>query len=184
MGRRVTGSVLLAASLVATSVVRLLSHAQVDQKPLAFEVSSVKPSAGLGPPGAAFQPGGRFRAVNADVFSLIALAYAQGPLPFFPSQIIGAPDWTRTEHYDIIAKVSDELAATNPLGLSGQLPALVRTLLEDRFKLTVRHEQREMPIYVLQVVRKDGSLGPRLRRGADCGQKADDNRPVDHDAVP
>lgn len=54
---------------------------------------------------------------------------------------------------------------------------LVQTLLEDRFKLMVRHEQRELPIYVLQFVRKDGSLGPRLRPGADCGQDRDDCKP-------
>ena len=95
------------------------------------------------------------RAINADVFSLIALSYAQGLLPFFPSQIIGAPDWTRTARFDIIAKVSDELAAGDPLGLSAKLPMLLRTLLEDRFKLRVLHEQREQPIYILQLVKKN-----------------------------
>ena len=168
---------LLAVCLAATSVVRVIGQGQANQKPLAFEVSSVKPSAGLEPPGVAFQPGGRFRAISADVFSLISLSYAQGPLPFFPSQIIGAPDWTRTERYDITAKVSDELAAGDPFSLQTKLPALVRTLLEDRFKLTVRHEQREQPIYVLQLANKDGSMGLRLKRSADCGQNAVDCRP-------
>jgi uncharacterized protein (TIGR03435 family) len=174
MGRRL--SVVIAAFLVTMSIARLLAQEQAEQKPLAFEVASVKPSAELEPPGATFQPGGRFRAINADVFSLIALSYAQGPLPLFPSQIFEAPDWTRTEHFDIIAKVSDELAATDPVSLQAKLPALVRRLLEDRFKLTVRREQREMPVYVLQLVGKDGALGSRLRRGADCGQNAGDCR--------
>ena len=174
MGGRV--SVFLAAFLVAIPTA-LLGQGQADQRPLAFEVASVKPSAGLEPAGVAFQPGGRFRAMNADVFSLIALSYSQGPLPFFPSQIIGAPDWTRTEHFDITAKVSDELAATAPLSLQTQLPALVRRLLEDRFKLTIRHEEREQPIYVLRVVNKDGAFGPRLKRGADCQQNGVDCRP-------
>lgn len=175
MGRRL--SVPMASFLVATSIVRLLAQGQADQKPLAFEVASVKRSSGLEPPRVGLQPGGRFRAINADVFSLIALSYAQGPLPFFPSQIFGAPNWTRTEHFDINAKVSDELAATDPVSLQAKLPELVRRLLEDRFKLTVRHEQREMPIYVLQLVSKDGALGSRLYRGADCGQNATDCRP-------
>jgi uncharacterized protein (TIGR03435 family) len=120
---------------------------------------------------------GRFRAINADVFSLIALSYAQGPLPFFPSQIFGAPDWTRTEHFDITAKVSDELATTDPVSLQAKLPALVQRLLEDRFKLTVRREQRELSIYVLQLVSKDGALGSRLHRGTDCRQNTGDCRP-------
>jgi uncharacterized protein (TIGR03435 family) len=154
------------AAFLATA--RLLGQEQTDQKPLAFEVASVKPTAGREPVSVAFQPGGRFRAINADVFSLIALSYARGPLPFFPSQIVGAPDWTRLEHYDIAAKVSDQLAATDAGGLQAKLPALIQTLLEDRFKLRVRREQREQQIYVLQRVRKDGSFGPKLRRGADC----------------
>ena len=166
--RRRLANVLIVVFLVAVSVAHLGGRARVAQEPLAFEVAAVKPSAGLDPPAVTFQ-GGRFRASNADVFSLIALSYAQGPLPFFPSQIIGAPDWTRTERYDITAKVSDEVAATDPR-LSGKLPALLRTLLEERFKLVVRHEQRELPVYVLQLVRKDGSLGSRLRRSADCRQ--------------
>jgi len=176
MGRRLS-VVAAAVFLVAISIVRPLAQAQADQKRLAFEVVSVKPSAGLEPPGAAFQPGGRFRATNADVFSLIGLSYARGPLPFFPSQIVGAPDWTRTERFDITAKVSDELAAADPSSLQSKLPALVQRLLEERFKLTVRHEQREQTVYVLQLVRKDGSFGASLRRGADCGQNPADCKP-------
>src|SRR5437764_6859239 len=127
------------AAFLATA--RLLGQEQADQKPLAFEVASVKPTVGREPVSVAFQPGGRFRAINADVFSLIALSYARGPLPFFPSQIVGAPDWTRLEHYDITAKVSDQLAATDPADLQAKLPALIQTLLEDRFKLGVHREQ-------------------------------------------
>jgi uncharacterized protein (TIGR03435 family) len=148
-----------------------------DQKPLAFEVASVKPSTGAEPPSVAFQPGGRFRAISADVFSLIGLSYAQGPLPFFPSQIVGAPEWTRTEHYDITAKVSDELATADPLSLQTKLPALVRTLLEDRFNLMVRHEQRDQPVYVLRMANRDGSLGSRLKRGAECAKDSGDANP-------
>jgi uncharacterized protein (TIGR03435 family) len=160
--------VFVAAFLVTTSTVRLLGQGQHEQKPLAFEVASVKPTVGREPVSVAFQPGGRFRAINADVFSLIALSYARGLLPFFPSQIVGAPDWTRLERYDITAKVSDQLAATDAAGLQAKLPALIQTLLEDRFKLRVRREQREQQIYVLHRVRKDGSFGPKLRRGTDC----------------
>src|SRR5437764_1063529 len=60
--------------------------------------------------------------------------------------------------------------AGDALRLQAQLPALVRGLLEERFKLVVRHEQREQTIYVLRLVNKDGSLGSRLKRSAECGQ--------------
>jgi uncharacterized protein (TIGR03435 family) len=146
-----------------TAVVVLLATAlraqSGDQKPLAFEVASVKPSIGDGAPGVAFEPGGRFRAVHADVFSLIALSFANGPRALSSSEIVGAPDWTRAEHYDINAKVSDELAASDPNGLSAKLPALVRTLLQDRFKLAVHRERRDSQVYVLRAPPLTSKLG-------------------------
>jgi uncharacterized protein (TIGR03435 family) len=46
---------------------------------------------------------------------------------------------------------------------------MVRTLLEDRFKLTVHNETRELPIYALTLARSDGRLGPKLvRSDIDC----------------
>jgi uncharacterized protein (TIGR03435 family) len=165
-------TVFVAAFLVTTPAVRLLGQGLTDRKPLAFEVASVKPTVGREPVSVEFQPGGRFRAINADVFSLIALSYARGALPFFPSQIVGAPEWTRLEHYDITAKVSDQLAATDAAGLQAKLPAFIQTLLENRFKLRVHRENREQQIYVLQRARKDGAFGPTLRRGVDCAPNA------------
>ena len=47
---------------------------------------------------------------------------------------------------------------------------MLRTLLADRFKLTLRHETKELPIYVLTTARPDGQLGPKLTRssGPNC----------------
>lgn len=44
---------------------------------------------------------------------------------------------------------------------------MVRSMLEDRFGLSVHWELRELPYYALVVVRPDGQLGPYLRRH-DC----------------
>jgi uncharacterized protein (TIGR03435 family) len=47
---------------------------------------------------------------------------------------------------------------------------MLRSLLEDRFKLVAHGETREMPIYELVVARKDGRLGPGLHKASiDCG---------------
>jgi hypothetical protein len=47
---------------------------------------------------------------------------------------------------------------------------MMRSLLADRFKLLVRQEKRELPVYVLVKARSDGGLGPRMKAFAvDCG---------------
>jgi uncharacterized protein (TIGR03435 family) len=46
---------------------------------------------------------------------------------------------------------------------------MLRSLLEERFKLAVHQEAREMPIFELVVARKDGKLGPGLHKSSiDC----------------
>lgn len=47
--------------------------------------------------------------------------------------------------------------------------AMIRAMLEDRFKLTTHRETRELPVYNLVVARSDGRLGPNLKKSAlDC----------------
>ena len=53
---------------------------------------------------------------------------------------------------------------------------MLRTLLAERFDLKIRIESREAPIYALVRARRDGRLGPELKRspvpckgGARCG---------------
>jgi uncharacterized protein (TIGR03435 family) len=52
---------------------------------------------------------------------------------------------------------------------------MVRTLLADRFKLTVHDEVRDLPVYALVTARSDGRPGPQLRRvEVDCAALYDD----------
>jgi uncharacterized protein (TIGR03435 family) len=44
---------------------------------------------------------------------------------------------------------------------------MMRSLLADRFRLKVRSDSRELPVYALVVARTDGRLGPGLRRRAE-----------------
>jgi uncharacterized protein (TIGR03435 family) len=41
---------------------------------------------------------------------------------------------------------------------------MFRALLADRFNLRMHTETRQLPVYALVLARKDGSLGPKLRR--------------------
>jgi uncharacterized protein (TIGR03435 family) len=136
--------------------------------PPTFEVASIKPSKSLDGGGtAAFQPGGRFRSINVPLQGLIATAFGtERPLLYL--QIVGGPDWIATDRFDITAKMGSD-ASQDMKELYRQMPVLLRTLLEDRFKLKTHSETRQLPVYTLVLDRKDGRLGPPLRRSVfDC----------------
>ena len=75
-----------------------------------------------------------------------------------PHQITG-PGWIRTERYDIDARTSEPLTRV-------EMMARLRTLLADRFTLSLRHEQREARVFALVV----GKSGPRLTAASDQGE--------------
>jgi uncharacterized protein (TIGR03435 family) len=98
----------------------------------------------------------------------VRIAYRSGPV-LFPSQIIGGPAWTGSERYDITATIGSELATRPASELTPLQPLLLRSLLEDRFKLKAHWETRNLPRYALVLAREDGRLGPQLHRSsADC----------------
>ena len=123
-----------------------------------FEVASIKKQAALIPPsgpGATAPPSLAFRSRNATVASLTQFAYG---VSFF--QVVGGPDWARKDLFDIDARAAGEVPPE-------QMRLMVRSLLEDRFKLIVRREQREMKTSVLMLARQDGRLGPDLQQCTD-----------------
>ena len=79
-------------------------------------------------------------------------------------QLLGAPGWSESERFDILAKMPD---GTKP----ERMPLMLRGLLAERFKLKVHGETRDTPIYALVLARSDGKLGPKLSKSADdCGK--------------
>jgi uncharacterized protein (TIGR03435 family) len=68
-------------------------------------------------------------------------------------QIVGAPAWINSEHYDIEAK-----AAGNPS--RAELFLMLQSLLEDRFQLKFHRETRELPVYALAPARNGLKLPP------------------------
>jgi uncharacterized protein (TIGR03435 family) len=130
-----------------------------------FEVASVKPSA----PGAQGQslrrpPNGQFTASNIPLRDIIALAYG---VQEFPWRLDGVPEWAAAEHFDIIAKAAAAVPPVRP-GSPDPILMMVRTLLEERFRMTIHAENREMPVYAL-VLAKPGTLGRDLKKSeVDC----------------
>lgn len=98
-----------------------------------------------------WQPGGRYTA-DIPLRPLIAAIYLDS---FTKSRLVfGGPSWVDSKRFIIEAK-----ADSNPTG--DQRWLLVRTLLEDRFKLILHHQTRQLPVYAL-VHLKAGKLGPQL----------------------
>jgi uncharacterized protein (TIGR03435 family) len=71
------------------------------------------------------------------------------------TEVIGAPDWTSSEHYDVTA-------IYQPVAAPDDVNAMMRHMLADRFQLVAHTERREMPVLALVRARIDGRLGPRL----------------------
>jgi uncharacterized protein (TIGR03435 family) len=143
-------------------------HAQSAENPR-FEVASVKLHVGgtdrntLVPP--TVLPGGRFVS-RFPLAILISFAYKN-------VRMTGIPDWTKSPQgvYDV------EATSAMPPGLSmearnDRVRAMVQALLVDRFKLVIRRESKEMPVYALLVAKG----GPKLQRAVidekDCPEES------------
>ena len=156
---------LLAAGIIATIGPLRIDHAvsarigsQSSNRVLAFDVASVKPnkSASLRST-VRVQPGGTFTATNVTLRMLIRNAYQ---LP--TDEIVGGPDWMNADRFDVQAKAIEDTPQK-------QVLLMLQTLLTDRFRLQAHRETRDLPVYALVMARRDGRLGPQLRRAPlDC----------------
>jgi uncharacterized protein (TIGR03435 family) len=155
----------VAASILSVPAAIPLRAQAPEPTPLPrFEVASVKPS--TGPTGERGQPGGFYTATRTVKF-FIADAFFFGT-PLQMSRVIGGPDWIDSALYEINAKASTPWQRS-PDGPPRQLFLMIRSVLEERFRLQTHVETRELPVYELVLARADGSLGPQLKRPAiDC----------------
>lgn len=154
--------VVIGAAMALSSPLRAQDQVQ-DPLPR-FEVASVKPS--KGPTGERGQPGGGYTATRTAKF-FIADAFFFGT-PLQMSRVIGGPPWIDADLYEINAQASTPWQRS-PDGPPRELFLMIRSLLQERFKLKTHMETRELPVYELVLARADGALGPQLRRStSDC----------------
>jgi uncharacterized protein (TIGR03435 family) len=105
----------------------------------AFEVASIKPSE-PGQATAIRRSGNRIAFVNTSLEFLITWAY-----DLYSDQLFGRPKWLDFTRFDILANAPEQ----------SDFKPRMRTLLADRFHLSVHSETRELPVYIL-VEAKDG----------------------------
>jgi uncharacterized protein (TIGR03435 family) len=126
-----------------------------------FDVISIKPHPEDGPvSNVVYQrPDGGFSLTALPASHLIGRAYGLK----FPDDIVGLPDWAKTELFDVSATSSLSRATTD------DRLAMWRAMLADRFGLVAHLEKRTRLAYDLVLARADGKLGPGLTRVAvDC----------------
>ena len=122
------------------------------QAPATFEVASVRANkSGASQVTIGWQGG--VTIINVPLRAIVQLAYNINT----PSRIVGHPDWTNVERFDIQARP--------PEGQSGveQMRPMLQALLADRFRMVARLEKRELQGYALVTSRTDGKLGPNLK---------------------
>src|SRR5215831_3566638 len=120
-----------------------------------FEVAAVKREVDV-VPGNTFagRPGGTLTVVNNPLTNVIDNAYG-----IRRYQLIGGPEWIDSDRYNIQAKAGGDVPRD-------ELMLMLRSLLEDRFKLRIHRETRELPIYVMTTAK--GGLKVLPAREGSC----------------
>jgi uncharacterized protein (TIGR03435 family) len=149
----------LVFGLVVLLSMPLITAAQT--QPLAFEVASIKRHVGANEGVGISISGSRFTATNNSVLSLITYAYN---VRFY--QVTGGPTWASdyaSWGWDIMAKAEgDDVLPTE------EARQMLQRLFANRFQLMIHREMKEMPVYALEVAKKDqnNSGGKSLKESA------------------
>jgi uncharacterized protein (TIGR03435 family) len=130
-----------------------------------FEVASVRENRSGGQAtsnvpldrGNVYSPtGGVFLATNQSLVTLLIFAYKININEFRGGLIRRLPIWATADKFDITARAESRKPTREDMRL------MLQSLLEDRFKLKVHRERREMPAFGLFLTRP-GKTGPQLK---------------------
>lgn len=148
---------LTAGLTISTSVAAQNVSSLRDVQPAAYEVASVKPhdnSAGTAYASVQRSRPGEFHIVNTTALGLVQFIYGVRPY-----QVDGGPDWALKEKWE----VQMTAPGTSMRDQAGQ----ILKVLQDRFKLQLHKETRDLPIYALTRTRPD-SLGYAVKPPTSC----------------
>lgn len=113
-----------------------------------FESATIKPS-DRHTQGHRFRvTGHRLETTNTSLFDLISFAYG-----LHATQIIGAPDWVRSDKFDLILRADAE-GQTSEV----QWTNMLQSYLMESSKLSFHGDTKNLPLYLLTISRS----GPRL----------------------
>lgn len=114
-----------------------------------FEIVSIKPSPpSAGPRNPLVADPGRVSYTNLSPLSMIQIAYA---VPKW--KVHGGPPWLESDRYDVIGIL--------PSGSTkSEIPAMMKSMLIDRFRLIVRADTKKAPVYDLVAAKGGVKLKP------------------------
>jgi len=128
----------------------------------AFDVATIKPTDPNSSRRSLMLSGEKFETEGQTLKSLIVFAY--GLNAGTEQQVSGGPAWVGSAMFDIDAKQDAEtfakLKILAPEMRMEQVRLMLRQLLEERFKLKIHHETKELPVYALTVVKSGSKLTP------------------------
>jgi uncharacterized protein (TIGR03435 family) len=110
-----------------------------------------------------------FPGIIQQAYGLFANGHVN-PLWAIP-KIEGGPAWITSERYEIDAKAEGNVSPEMMMG------PMMQTLLEDRFKLKIHRETREVPVYALSVAKGGPKLKP-FREGSCIPSTSGDATPA------
>jgi uncharacterized protein (TIGR03435 family) len=167
----------IAVALVSGAVLRAQTPAPV------FEAVSVKPNHMRNCDRDGNLAGGRFVMTCSTLRELMVFAYTrQDGRVRSDDEFAGGPSWINVDHFDVVAKAptgqgvgidagNSAAGAVTPANLAAidRIRQMAQAMLVDRFKLSVRHELRNLDVYELRMDRNDRAAGPQLKRvDVDC----------------
>lgn len=100
--------------------------------------------------------GGVFRATNQTLVGYIMFAYKMGVSESAGGFIRSLPEWATEARFDITAK------SDSPNPSKDDMRSMLRSLLEQRFKVVTHRETRSVPVFALSL-ESPGKIGPQLR---------------------
>jgi uncharacterized protein (TIGR03435 family) len=155
--------------MYATKLAHALLAALLGAQTPSFEVASVKPSnRSDGVREFVIQPSGRLTITGMSLKDLARRAYMASDAVQDESRVVGGPAWVSTDVYDIVAQSDGDLGF-DAQGRPERLLAMLKTLLEDRFKLRVHTEPRQTAVYDLVLTGRDKRPGNGLKPSSlDC----------------
>jgi uncharacterized protein (TIGR03435 family) len=153
---------------VLSLLIVIVGIASAQGQQLAFDAASVKPNTSGDLAMRGGTRGRAYTAVNMPLRRIIATAFA---LQLEDFRLIGDQPLL-VDRFDITATLPEKATPRD-------VPAMLRALLAERFKLSVHTETRDAPVLALALVRRDGRLGPKLRQATvDCAAAEAAGRPI------